>query len=329
MRCRVRRLPARHRFRRTAGPPPAEQHGAAGIHRSNPVIQFVPGVGIDHRPDMRCRIARITQFELARRACNHVQYAISHIVLNAQEPQRRTALAGGAECRRHDVIGDLLGQCRGIDDHGIDAAGLGDQRRNWPIFRRQCAIDRTANFRRPGEDDAGHAAVGHQHGADFSVARHEMQRARRYACRMHQLHRLTGNERCLLGGLGNDAVAGCERAGDLAGKNRQREIPRADANEDATAAISQLIALTGRARQELWHQCAASLAGVVAAIIRRLAHFRNAIVERLAAFDLQQRDQPAAVLLDEIAGAFKRRRTIRDRPFAPRRKCDQRRSERG
>ncbi len=53
---------------------------------------------------------------------------IGDVVLQAKQPQRRAALAGGAERRGDDVVGHLLGQRGGVDDHGVDAAGLGDQR---------------------------------------------------------------------------------------------------------------------------------------------------------------------------------------------------------
>ena len=51
---------------------------------------------------------------------------------------------------------------------------------------------------------------------------------------------------------------------------------------------------------------ARACARVVAAEVDRLAHLRQRIVERLAAFRLQQRDQRVAVLLVEIGGALER-----------------------
>src|SRR5207302_10780973 len=60
-----------------------------------------------------------------------------------------------------------------------------------------------------------------------------------------QMHRGGGDQRGLLGGLGNDGVAGGERRGDLAGEDRQRKIPRRDAGEDAAPAQRDLDALAG------------------------------------------------------------------------------------
>ena len=50
---------------------------------------------------------------------------------------------------------------------------------------------------------------------------------------MSSFDRLEGDERRLFGGLGDDAIAGDQRGGDLADENRQRKIPRRDADEDA------------------------------------------------------------------------------------------------
>ena len=48
-------------------------------------------------------------------------------------------------------------------------------------------------------------------------------------------------ERRLLGGLGDDGVARGERGGDLADEDRERKIPRADADEDAATVQTQLV----------------------------------------------------------------------------------------
>src|SRR2546427_9604881 len=53
----------------------------------------------------------------------------------------------------------------------------------------------------------------------------------------------------LLGGLGDDAVAGGECSGHLAQEDRQREVPRADADEHAAAVQLQLVGFTGRDRK--------------------------------------------------------------------------------
>ena len=108
-------------------------------------------------------------------------------------------------------------------------------------------------------------------------------------------------------GLATTRIAGDERGRDLAEEDREREIPRADADEHAAAAMMQLVGLAGRARHRLRDERAARLGGVVAAEVDRLAHLGERIVERLAAFGLQQRDQPPSrFCLEEIGGALER-----------------------
>jgi hypothetical protein len=74
--------------------------------------------------------------------------------------------------------------------------------------------------------------------------------ARGDAGTVQQFDRERRDQRRLLGRLGDDAVAGGERRRDLADEDREREIPRADADEDATAMQRQAVALAGRARQD-------------------------------------------------------------------------------
>src|SRR3546814_10694081 len=64
-----------------------------------------------------------------------------------------------------------------------------------------------------------------------------------------QLHRLGGDEAGLLGRLGDDRVAGGQRCRHLPRENRQREVPRRDAEKDAAPVQRDLVALAGRPRQ--------------------------------------------------------------------------------
>ena len=153
---------------------PAEVHAAGVLHRGDPAIELGLRFGVDHRADMGCDVARIADFEFARRADQHVEHALGDVVLQAQQPQRRTALAGGAERGCDHVVGDLLGQSGGIDDHGVDAAGLGDQRHDRSVLCGERAVDRAADLGRAGEDDAGDARIG-----DEARRRPRRRRARR------------------------------------------------------------------------------------------------------------------------------------------------------
>jgi hypothetical protein len=73
------------------------------------------------------------------------------------------------------------------------------------------------------------------------------------AGRQQMAHRRRGDERRLLGRLGDRGIAGGERGGDLPGEDRQRKIPRRDAGEDPTAIEPDFVAFAGRARQGLRH----------------------------------------------------------------------------
>ena len=48
---------------------------------------------------------------------------------------------------------------------------------------------------------------------------------------MQDPHAFGGDQRRFLGGLGQHRIAGDQRGSDLAGEDRQREIPRADADD--------------------------------------------------------------------------------------------------
>ena len=73
-----------------------------------------------------------------------------------------------------------------------------------------------------------------------------------------------GDQRGFLGRLGEHGIAGRQRGGDLAGEDRQRKIPRADAGHRPERAVRRIVE---RSR---------GLRGVIAQEIHRLAHFADA-----------------------------------------------------
>ena len=240
-----------------ATPRPRPQRNRTRRQRSffgDPAVERRLGLGVDHRADLGRDLARIADVQFARRADQHGEHAVGDVVLQAEQPQRRAALAGGAERRRDDVVDDLFGQRGGIDDHGVDAAGLGDQRHDRAVLCGERAIDGAADLGRTGERDAGDARIGHEARADRAVAGNEMQRGRRHAGVVQQPDRERGDQRRLLGRLRDHGIAGGERGDHLAEEDRERKIPRADADEDAAAAIAQFVALAGRAGHRLRRQ---------------------------------------------------------------------------
>ena len=208
------------------------------------------GGGVDHRSHVGARISRIADDQLVHGAGEHGQGPFGDILVQAEQAQGRTALSGGEEGRGDHVGDHLFGQGGGIDDHGVDPAGLGDQRRQRPgLVLQQGAGDAPGAGRRTGEGDAGHLGIGDQGGADRRAAGREAQDVGRYAGLVGQTHGGGGDQRGLRRGLGDHGVADGERGGDLAQEDRQREVPGADAGEDAPAGQAERIALAGRARQ--------------------------------------------------------------------------------
>ena len=116
-----------------------------------------------------------------------------------------------------------------------------------------------------------------------------------------EAHGLGGDQGRLFGGLGQDGVAGGEGGGDLAGEDGQREIPRADAGEDAATVQDQLVDLAdgplelGRAAEVAFGQH-----GVVAAEVGSLADFGHAVVQGLAGLARKQGDQPVHIGFQRI-----------------------------
>ena len=106
---------------------------------------------------------------------------------------------------------------------------------------------------------------------------------------VQQFDRAGGDQRRLLGRLGDHRIAGDERSGDLAGKDRQRKIPRRDAGDHA-------------ARLALPASTFARLGGVVAQEVDRLAHFRDAVGQRLAGLAGGEREELDRMVLVEIGG---------------------------
>jgi hypothetical protein len=93
--------------------------------------------------------------------------------------------------------------------------------------------------------------MAHQRRADLSaVADDDLENGRRNARFVENRDGAQAHQRRLLGRLGYHRVAGRQRGGDLAGEDRQREVPRADAGERAAAdSASALPAGPGRLRR--------------------------------------------------------------------------------
>ena len=181
-----------------------------------------------------------------------------------------------------------------IDHHRVEAAGFGDEGYGRAAAREAAGkllFDQSRDRRRAGEHDPLDARVGDQRRANFAGAGHELQRIARDARFMQHAHGFGGDERRLLGGLGDDGIAGRERGGDLAREDGERKVPGTDADDEAER---------GRGAGK---QRARRLVRVVAQEVGRLAHFRDRVGVRLAGFAHDEANERVVSRFEEVGGA--------------------------
>jgi hypothetical protein len=143
------------------------------------------------------------------------------------------------------------GQRRGVADQRVLPAGFGDQHadRRHRARRARRLIARAVSVEPVKATPATRGSLVSAAPTVAPVARQELHDRFGHAGFMQQLHRVVADEVGLLGGLGDHAVAGGERRGDLAEEDREREIPRRDAHEHTAALQAQFVRFAGRARQ--------------------------------------------------------------------------------
>src|SRR5690606_33273917 len=159
------------------------------------------------------------------------------IFLHAQNTQGGTTLASAVKSGNQNVAYNLLGQRRGIHNHGILATGFSHQRYRPPVGPQasgQNALKLTRHFGGAGEHYTVNPFVICKPGADFLTPS------------WHQLHGLLGDARSpqqfdsfsrdqggLFSRLGENNIASSQRRGNLTRENGQGEIPWADARNNA------------------------------------------------------------------------------------------------
>ncbi len=114
--------------------------------------------------------------ELAHRRPEHGERALGDVVLQAEDAQRRAALARRIEGRGEDVGDDLFGERGTVDDQRVLPAGLRDQGNRRAVGAqapRQRGRDQFGDLGRAGEHDAADAVMGGEHGADRAVSRQQ------------------------------------------------------------------------------------------------------------------------------------------------------------
>ena len=251
------------------------QHARAAGEPLDVRLQAGARTVVDDRADVGRGVRGIADAQFAHRARQHLDQPVGDLVLHVEHAQRRAALPGAVEARGDHVVHHLFRQRGGVDDHRVLAAGLGDQHRARAAARRELCGDVARHLGGAGEHHAGDARIRQQARADrLAGAAQQLQHLARHARGMEEFGQAQRHQRGLLGRLGDHGVAGHQGRGQLAGENRDREVPRADA-EDRAARRERVPV---RAEQRL------RLHGVVAAEVDGFAHLGERVGERLARF---------------------------------------------
>ena len=236
--------------------------------------------------------------EQVHRARDHLDHLIGDFLLKDQQAQRRTTLARRPERGCQHVGHNLFGKRSRIDDHRVDAPGLRNQRDQRAVLvDQQRRGDALGGRGRSGKGDAGDAQVAGQFRADFAAAGDEDISVLRHARLMRQFDRAARDQRRLRRRLGDHGVAGDEGRDILAGKDRQREIPRRDGGPGAAPFHTKLVPLAGRPRQHARRTNAARPHRIIAAEIGSFANFTQRVRNRFERFLDANRHQFDAMFL--------------------------------
>ena len=141
--------------------------------------------------------------------------------------------------------------------------------------------------------------------AHRAVAERELQRRFRHARFMQKRYRRDGDQRRFLGGLGDDAIARRQRRRDLTGEDGDREVPRADADDEPERDMRRGV------------EAARDLGAVIAQEIDGFAHVAQRIGERLARLAHDEAGELARPRLIEIGGARENGAAVRGGHVAP------------
>ena len=271
-------------------------------HRGDVAVERGLGLGVDHRADIGGEVRRIADHQRLERAADHRQHGVGDVVLQVEHAQRAAALAGALE--RAELITSRV-TCSGSAELSTISAFCP------PVSAISMAIgaSRAASARliaravsvEPVKATPAMRGSRGQRGADLAVAGRELEHVVGNAGLVAQPDRQRGDQRGLLGGLGDHRVARGERGGGHADEDRQREVPRADRREHAAAVEAQQVLLAGRAGQRLRRaEQHARLAGVVAQEIDRLAQLEHRVGQRLARLALAQDDELGGVGFEQV-----------------------------
>ena len=189
------------------------------FHFVDVLEQVALGFGVDNRADVGVDQGGVADGQLVHRAFDHGEHVVGHVFLQAENAQGGATLAGAVEGGVEHVHAYLLGQGCGIDDHGVLAAGFGNQHRQVVAFA-QGFVNQFGHFGGAGEDHAVDALVAGQRGADVAGTEYQLDGVGRCAGFMQQLDSAVGDQAGLLGRLGQYGVAGNQRGHHFADENR-------------------------------------------------------------------------------------------------------------
>ena len=168
-------------------------------------------VCIDQRPDIGRKQKRIADFYFLQGAVQLGDKSGGDFLLHKNHAQAGTALPGTGKGRGQRVGNRLLQKRAGIDNHDVLPGGLGNERRQRAGLCREGFGDQPGGLNGAGEGDAGDPFGAGQRGADGSArAGKKMQHIGGNAGLVHQTHGESGDQRRLLGRLGDHRVARSE-----------------------------------------------------------------------------------------------------------------------
>ena len=184
-------------------------------------------------------------------AGEHGNDPVGDVLLDEQDAGGRAALTGAVEGRRKHVADRLLGQRRGIDDHGIHAAGLGDQRDDRTAALRQRPVDQVGGLVGTGEGDAVDPGIGQKLPADAGPVARQQLPGRRPECRRGAAGSTAWNATSGVcsAGLAITALPAARAAATCPVKIASGKFQGLMQAKTPRPAQAQLVALAGRARK--------------------------------------------------------------------------------
>ena len=265
-------------------------------------VDAVLGLGVDHRADVGRGLPGVADDERVHRAGEHLEHAGARLLLHVEHRSaeqrwpadwKAEASTSRTTCSVSAVESTIIALMPPVSAMSTaSGAAVSASVRLIACATSVEPVKTTPAM--PGAAVSGAPTVGPSPGRSCSAAAGT-------PGRVQELDGAGGDQRRLLGGLGDHRVAGAEGGGDLAGEDREREVPGRDA--DQHAARPRPVALGLRRRSS-----AGSRPPRAARRRRRAASCRPRAGER---------GQLGGVRLVEVGGARAAPRALGRRPGRP------------